>query len=197
MTNFERRSNKVRSTSMRSLLIYLLLILFIGYMLFSNIGGCSKKASVTDIPASDVQTTTGNTNVVNSSEPVFTKHGELNFMHANKASIKKIDIEIVEDDAKRQQGLMFRTNMQPDQGMLFLFDVEEPQAFWMENTKIPLDIIYIDKDLKIVSIAKNTVPYSKESIPSKGPAKYVLEVNAGFTDAYKIGAGDFISYARI
>lgn len=195
MTNFDRRSNKVRSTSMKSMLIYLLLLLFVGYMVVSNIGGCSKNTTSTDIPASNVPTST-NTNTSSSSDFVFTKNGELNFTKADKASFKKIDIEIVQDDAKRQQGLMYRENMEPDQGMLFLFDVEEPQAFWMENTKIPLDIIYIDKDWKIVSIAKNTVPFSKQSIPSKGPSKYVLEVNAGFSDAYKIGAGDFVSYTR-
>lgn len=195
MTNFDRRSNKVRSTSMKSLLIYLLLLLFVGYMVVSNIGGCNKP-SISNTPVVDTQTTSNTTKSVNSSDFVFTKNGELNFAHSDKANFKKIDIEIVENDAKRQQGLMYRENMEPDQGMLFLFDVEEPQAFWMENTKIPLDIIYIDKDWKIVSIAKNTVPYSQQSIPSKGPAKYVLEVNAGFSDAYKIGAGDFISYTR-
>ena len=67
-------------------------------------------------------------------------------------------------------------------GMLFVFDLEKPQSFWMRNTGFSLDIIYVNNKLEIVSIQKYTHPFSEVSIPSKAPAMYVVEVNAGYCD---------------
>lgn len=92
----------------------------------------------------------------------------------------KVNIEIADNDAERQMGLMNRSFMNNSQAMLFIFDVEEPQAFWMKNTIIPLDIIYVNSNKEIVSIAANTEPYSEKSLPSGRPAIYVVEVNGGF-----------------
>ena len=86
--------------------------------------------------------------------------------------------------------------MNNSQAMLFIFDVEEPQAFWMKNTIIPLDIIYVNSNKEIVSIAANTEPYSEKSLPSGRPAIYVVEVNGGFCDQYGIAAGSKISFTR-
>jgi len=92
-------------------------------------------------------------------------------------------VEIADDDAERARGLMFRDEMAADRGMLFIHDRQEPLAYWMKNTKIPLDILYFDEDLKLVSQQRNVPPCSAgdrcPSYPSHRPARYVLELNAG------------------
>jgi len=83
--------------------------------------------------------------------------------------------------------------MPPDQGMLFIFPNEALRSFWMKNTRIPLDIMYFDKDLKMVSISADTPPCRVSrcpSYPSAGPAMYVLELNAGIASALGVGPGD-------
>ena len=97
-------------------------------------------------------------------------------------------LEIAADDESRARGLMFRTSMAADRGMLFVFEQAEPQSFWMRNTKIPLDIMYFGADGKLVSTSANTPPCrtaSCPSFPSEGPARYVVELNAG--SAAKLG----------
>jgi uncharacterized membrane protein (UPF0127 family) len=79
-------------------------------------------------------------------------------------------------------------------GMLFVFNKEEQQSFWMRNTYFSLDIIYVNKQYEIVTIQKYTQPFSDLSIPSYEPAMYVVETNAGFCDRYKIKDGDKIFY---
>lgn len=108
-----------------------------------------------------------------------------------------IQVEIADDDAERERGLMFRRELAPDRGMLFIFDRAEPQSFWMRNTYIPLDIIYIGPTGRIVSIAENTTPLSEAPIPSAGPAQYVLELKGG--RAAEIGArpGDLVRHKAI
>jgi uncharacterized membrane protein (UPF0127 family) len=123
----------------------------------------------------------------------FTKEGEVTFWR-NGEKIKKIDVEIAENQAERSKGLMYRPYIPDSVGMLFIFEQSAPQGFWMKNTSIPLDIIYVDENKKIVSIAKNTKPYSEESIPSVGNAQYVVEVNAGFSERNNIITGDAISF---
>ncbi len=87
--------------------------------------------------------------------------------------------------------------MEEMQGMLFVFEDATPRSFWMKNTYISLDIIYVDADKKIVSIQKSAVPLSEESLPSYKDAMYVVEVNAGFTDKYNIKEGDQISFKEL
>lgn len=105
-----------------------------------------------------------------------------------------IDVEIARSVYEHSKGLMDRTSLPHDQGMLFIFDEMAPRSFWMRNTRISLDIIYVDDRKKIVSIQKNAVPMSDESLPSSGPARYVIEVNGGFTDLYNILPGDSLSF---
>lgn len=81
--------------------------------------------------------------------------------------------------------------------MLFVFPEEQPLSFWMKNTPLPLDIIYINTDFTIVHIATNTTPYSTAQIPSRHPAKYVLEVNGGFCQQQGIVAGDQIEFFQV
>ena len=92
-------------------------------------------------------------------------------------------IEIADDDAERAQGLMFRDSMPADRGMLFVHDDEAPLAYWMKNTRIPLDILYFDRQRKLVSQRRDVPPCSLgdrcPSYASAASARYVLELNAG------------------
>nr|WP_155133976.1 DUF192 domain-containing protein [Roseibium sp. RKSG952] len=102
-------------------------------------------------------------------------------------------VEVAETDHERSRGLMFRTEMADNAGMLFVFSKEGQRYFWMKNTPLPLDIIFINRAGEIVHIAKETVPFSETVIPSEKPAKYVLELNGGTTDELGISVGDHVS----
>lgn len=106
-------------------------------------------------------------------------------------------VEIADDDASRAQGLMFRDRLAPGHGMLFIHDVEEVQAFWMKNTRIPLDILYFDAGLRLVSMSERTPPCSAGSrcpvYPSSGPALYTLEIGAGDAGRLGVRAGDTLT----
>ncbi|MEN0004551.1 MAG: DUF192 domain-containing protein [Bacteroidota bacterium] len=129
--------------------------------------------------------------------PSFFKEGELQLLRQNTDEvIKAIDIEIADNDREQERGLMWRRSMEENQGMLFLMEAEEMQRFWMLNTYISLDIIFLNSNFEIVTIQKNTKPQSLDGVPSTKPAKYVLEVIAGFSDKYNLKEGDRISYKR-
>lgn len=106
----------------------------------------------------------------------------------------RFQVELADTDAERAQGLMFRGSMPADRGMVFVFDRAAPQSFWMRNTYIPLDIIYIGADGRIVSIAKNAQPLNETPLPSGVPARYVLEINAGLSDRLGIAPGDRVTH---
>ena len=102
-------------------------------------------------------------------------------------------VEVAADDAARMRGLMFRDSLPADRGMLFVFEREQPLAFWMKNTRIALDILYFDDDLRLVSVAADTPPCTTPycpAYPSAAPARYVLEINAGQARALGIAPGD-------
>ncbi|HJY62923.1 MAG TPA: DUF192 domain-containing protein [Ignavibacteria bacterium] len=126
----------------------------------------------------------------------FTKMGEVYFQDSLKNLKSKIDAEIAETDESRHIGLMFREGMKEDQGMLFIFPSEELQGFYMRNTLMPLDIIFINSKKQIVKIHKNTTPLSEKSLPSLKPSIYVVEVIAGYTDKFGIKEGYFIDWRR-
>ena len=119
----------------------------------------------------------------------FTKDGELSIFK-NDSLIQTIDVEFAKNEMERSLGLMYRSSMDEHQGMWFIFPEEAPRSFYMRNTEISLDIIYLDKDKKIVSIAKNARPYDETSLPSEKPAMYVLEINGGLADKWGIDKGD-------
>ncbi len=125
---------------------------------------------------------------------MFHKEGELTFADSLNNQKTKIDIEIADTDYDRQLGLMKRVSMEEKQGMLFIFPDDAMQSFWMRNTLISLDMIFINSNKQIVTIHKNTKVLSDQSYPSTAPARYVLEVNAGFTDKHKINVGDKINW---
>jgi uncharacterized membrane protein (UPF0127 family) len=103
--------------------------------------------------------------------------------------ISIFNTELADDDYKRQTGLMYRKNMDENQAMLFIFDNESPRYFYMKNTYIPLDIIYVDKNKKIVSWAENAIPLDETSLPSNYPAQYVLEIKGGLINKLGIKKG--------
>lgn len=130
-----------------------------------------------------------------SQEPQFKKHGELEFLRAgSKKVLKKIDIEVANNDNERMLGLMYRKSMEETTGMLFIFPVQEEQSFWMKNTYISLDILYVNDKKEIVKIYKNTTPKSTASLRSYKDAIYVVETVAGFADKYDVKEGDFIKF---
>jgi hypothetical protein len=96
---------------------------------------------------------------------------------------KRYSVEVAATDAQRERGLMFRDSMPADHGMLFIHDREEPQAYWMKNTHIPLDILYFDNARRLVSQQRDVPPCTLGDAcppyPSTAPARYVLELNAG------------------
>lgn len=114
-----------------------------------------------------------------------------------ESKIIPVYVDVADDPQERERGLMFRKNMEQNNGMLFIFggSVDNNLSFWMKDTYIPLDIIFIDSDLRIVDIIEAVQPCLQQqetcpSYPSKQPAKYVLEVNAGFVRQNKINVGD-------
>lgn len=107
---------------------------------------------------------------------------------------QRFSVEVANTFEARQRGLMFRDELAKDTGMLFIHASEEPQAYWMKNTHIPLDILYFSKDRKLVSAQERVPPCSAGDrcppYPSEGAALYVLELNAGSVELFKIKAGD-------
>ena len=106
---------------------------------------------------------------------------------------QRYQVEVADDDAERARGLMFRDELAAGHGMIFVHEREEPQAYWMKNTRIPLDILYFDNTRKLVSQQRDVPPCSAgnacPSYPSNAPARYVLELNAGEAAKLKLENG--------
>ena len=110
-------------------------------------------------------------------------------------SIIPVYVKIANDPEEKSRGLMFRKSMEWNNGMFFVFDEDRKLSFWMKNTYIPLDMIFINNELKIVDIQENAKPCLEMPCPTYSsiePAKYVLEVNAGFVQKNIIKIGDKI-----
>ena len=106
---------------------------------------------------------------------------------------KCVVVELALTNQQLQDGLQYRKSLEQGHGMLFVFEKPVEVKFWMKNTLIPLDMIWMDKDKKVLFIKKNAPPCLEEICPSYGPdqaAHYVLEVNAGFASAYNVEVGD-------
>ena len=110
----------------------------------------------------------------------------------------RYNVELAQDDATRARGLMFRDRMEADRGMLFIHDREDPQAYWMKNTKIALDILYFDDGRRLVSQQRDVPPCSAGDAcppyPSFKPARYVLELNAGQAAKLKLENGAKLTF---
>jgi uncharacterized protein len=117
-------------------------------------------------------------------------------IHAG-GSAYKFEVEVVSTPATREQGLMYRQSLPSNGGMLFLYPTEQPVAFWMKNTLIPLDMLFLDAEGDIIRIAHNTVPFDETPVESGVPVKAVLEVKGGTASALGIKEGDRVESAAL
>ena len=156
--------------------LLLLSLLFIGFV------SCKNKAENTPKELTQEKIT-------------FSPEGSLQIFKKDSSQVS-LTIELAETAYETETGLMYRESMKPDQGMLFVFEDEQPHNFYMKNTYIPLDLFFITKDQKIATIIKNARPLDETSLPSEVPVQYVLEVNAGSAATWNIQEGDSISWKR-
>jgi len=109
---------------------------------------------------------------------------------------RTVAVEIVATDAARQRGLMYRRELPEGTGMLFVFDEESDHAFWMKNTFIPLDMIFVGGDRRIVGVQANTVPHSLRQLSVGKPSRWVVEVPAGWSARNQVKEGDRVSLPK-
>jgi uncharacterized protein len=118
-------------------------------------------------------------------------------IHLSPERSVTVRVEIADSPEERALGLMYRTSLEPDAGMLFLFPDESERSFWMKNTPLPLDIVFLSSAGVIVGIAERTTPFSLDPIPSGAPARRVLEVAAGFVAQHGLRVGQTASYRGV
>ena len=106
-------------------------------------------------------------------------------------------VEIADTPSKREMGLQYRRDLAADRGMIFLFPAESQQSFWMKNTPLPLDMIFINRERKIVGIVEQTVPFSLDPRSVTAPSQFVLEINGGLAKRHAIKAGDAVRFDGI
>jgi uncharacterized membrane protein (UPF0127 family) len=109
----------------------------------------------------------------------------------------RVTVEIANTDELRRRGLMYRQNLAPDAGMLFLFPMDEIHQFWMKNTLIPLDMIFIRKDGTVAGVVENAEPKTLDGRSVGKESRHVLEVNGGFARLHGIGEGTRVSYEHV
>jgi len=132
----------------------------------------------------------------NTDETGFRTDGSLTFVESDGSAVRSIDIEIAETEEARARGLMFRQDLGYDRGMLFLFETADTNGFWMKNTPLPLDILFVSPDSQIINIVKRTTPFSEETVTPEAPKQFVVEVRGGFTSMYGIEPGMRIRWSR-
>lgn len=127
----------------------------------------------------------------------FSREGILELLQQGTDSVLvQLEIELAETDYETQTGLMYRQAMADRQGMLFVFETPALHSFYMKNTLIPLDILFINDQLEVVTIRKNAQPLDETGISSGVPVQYVLEVKAGLADRWGVTPGDRIRYRK-
>ena len=108
-----------------------------------------------------------------------------------------VRVEIADTPAKRELGLQYRRELGDDQGMLFLFPAESTQTFWMKNTPISLDMIFIGSNLRIVGIVRDAVPFSTTTLSVAAPSQFVLEIKGGLARRNRIEVGDPVRFEGV
>lgn len=133
---------------------------------------------------------------IETAEPQFTKEAELFFVKSEGDTLDmRFDIELAKTEFEQTTGLMYRKSMKEDRGMLFIYENERPRGgFYMKNTYLALDLIYIDANREIVDFKENTEPFNENPLPSSAPAQYVLEVNAGTVAKLGLEIGDKVVF---
>lgn len=136
--------------------------------------------------------------VIKTAKVTFTKEGTLTIYKAETDTVlTTLDIEIAESDYETETGLMYRTGMAENQGMLFIFPDVKPHFFHMRNTEFALDIVFLNEDLKIASFQENTQPFDEKLLPSEVPIKYALEINAGLSEKWLLEVGDRVEFNKL
>lgn len=123
------------------------------------------------------------------------RRATINFLSSSGVPNVTISCEVVDTPVARNKGLMYRKHLPQDRGMFFVFQTLKPLCFYMKNTYIPLDIIFLDEKQTIIKIYKSTMPLSTKHLPSNKPALYAVEVNAGFCVKHRINIGGKITYS--
>jgi uncharacterized protein len=113
------------------------------------------------------------------------------------AGESRVEVEVVSTPATTQRGLMYRQHLPPEDGMLFLMEERKVQSFWMRNTLIPLDMIFIDRDLTVVGVVDRATPLTDDSRDVGRPSLYVLEVNGGWAKQHGVGAGSKVRFENV
>lgn len=185
-----KKSRKKKEQTKRSWMVGFLIIAMIAFIAsqipWNKFSGSKQSTNNYDptIQSNRVQTSKATT---------FEKEGELFISDKEGTSKATINIEVADSEEERNLGLMYRKKMDDNNGMLFVFDNDAPRNFWMKNTYLSLDFIFINSQNEIVNIKKNIAPMSEAGVPSDVPAKYVLELNAGYADGYQLQIGDIVS----
>jgi len=135
--------------------------------------------------------------IVAASLPLAACSDETRLTIHSKTGDHTFTVEVVDTPEGRAKGLMYRQELAPDAGMLFDFIDERPVSFWMRNTFIPLDMLFIGSDGVIRNIHVNARPHDATSIPSEGPVRFVLEIPGGRSVELGIEAGDTVTHPRI
>lgn len=176
----------MNSRKYNRIIVVILLLVFGAWLVFTILPSGGTSTSVKNPAASPKAV-----------EPQFIKEGELVFLNPeSQDTIQTLDIELAERMDEIQYGMMYRKSMDEHTGMLFIMPEERRQSFYMKNTFVSLDIIYINSKGEVVSIQKNARPLDESSLPSEGPAAYVLEVVGGYSDKYGIDKGTKIVWKR-
>ena len=127
---------------------------------------------------------------------LFKNEGNLSILNDENKTLAEFKIEIADSPYERQTGLMYRDSLEEQHGMLFIFENSELRGFYMKNTLIPLDLIFIDENYEIVHIYSKATPYETTTISSQLPAKYVFEINGGLSEQIGIQKGMKIKYNK-
>lgn len=114
---------------------------------------------------------------------------EVSFIRSEGDTVSTVEVAVADDNRSRSEGLMNVNELPENSGMLFIFSNDQARSFWMANTPLSLDIIFVNSNMEIVRIHRNTQPYSQESIQSEAPARFVVEVNTGYTLEHDIQEG--------
>ncbi len=108
-----------------------------------------------------------------------------------------VNVEVARTPAETQRGLMFRRHMEPDAGMIFLFPRPRHLTFWMHNTYIPLDMVFITSDMRVLGVVENATPETDDAREVDGESQFVLEVNAGYAREHGITAGAAVRFEGV
>lgn len=166
------------------------------------VAACTQSGARTEEPPAQTTPATGasSANVAERPPPCpyteLAARGTVVFV-PNGASEARVTAEVASTDGARQKGLMCRTTMADQDGMLFLFDEEDMQSFWMKNTYLPLDIIFVRHDMTVAGVSANAEPLTLSPRAVPVPSQFVVEVNAGWAARHGITAGTKVRFEGV